>query len=126
MPKHFENLVTQLDKLARHNRQGSFRTRQRRIGGLDRTWSVPEFNRMLMCALAANRLYAQDVGSDRPMPFHGLRHTRAAEWYVEFVKQGQTPYQARKAVSKLLGHGRDDVTRIYLASLDKGDGADGK
>ncbi len=76
--------------------------------------------------LAANRLYAQDAGSDRPMTFHGLRHTRAAEWYVEFVKQGQTPYQARKAISKLLGYGRDDVTRIYLASLDKGDCADGK
>lgn len=299
MSKHFDNLVTQLDKLARHNRQGSFRTRQRyyeamlrfcrflagryrlerlaniapkhvfayveflqasgkapstvktdlaairffydlmpspryelpsnselflqrrTIGGIDRTWSTPEFNRMLMCALAAgredyitilylgryaalrihecfridtataakaiketaltikgkgglvrtvsmsdillerfkkhlkatprghklfvsdgvsahkaikdfqaflaaNRPYAQDAGSDRPMTFHGLRHTRAAEWYVEFVKQGQTPYQARKAVSKLLGHGRDDVTRIYLASLGKEGGADGK
>ena len=299
MSKHFENLVTQLDRLARHNRQGSFRTRQRyyeamlrfcrflagryrlerlanvapkhvfayveflqaggkapstiktdlaairffhdlmpdpryelpdnselflqrrKVGGVDRTWSAPEFNRMLMCALAAgredyitilylgryaalrihecfrmdtaaaakslkesalttkgkgglvrtvplndmlrdrlnghlaatprghklfvpdgvpthkaikdfqaflaaNRPYAQDAGSDRPMTFHGLRHTRAAEWYVEFVKQGQTPYQARKAVSKLLGHGRDDVTRIYLASLNKGGGADGK
>lgn len=133
MSKHFENLVTQLDKLARHNRQGSFRTRQRyyeamlrfcrflagryklerlaniapkhvfvyveflqaggkapstiitdlaairffhdlmpspryelpsnselflqrrTIGGVDRTWSTPEFNRMLMCAPAAGR-----------------------------------------------------------------------
>lgn len=195
--------------------------RRRRVGGVDRTWSAPEFNRMLMCALAAgredyitilylgryaalrihecfrmdtataakafregvltikgkgglvrtvplndvlrerlnrhlaatprgqklfipdgvpthkaikdfqaflaaNRLYAQGAGSDHPVTFHGLRHTRAAEWYVEFVKQGQTPYQARKAVSKLLGHGRDDVTRIYLASLDKGDCGDGK
>lgn len=299
MSKHFENLVTQLDKLARHNRQGSFRTRQRyyeamlrfcrflagryklerlaniapkhvfayveflqaggkapstiktdlaairffddlmpspryelpsnselflqrrTIGGADRTWSTPEFNRMLMCALAAgredyitilylgryaalrihecfridtataakavkeaaltikgkgglvrtvplnaitidrlkkhlentprgqklfvpndkpthktikdfqsflaaNRPYAQDAGSNHPMTFHGLRHTRAAEWYVEFTKQGQTPYQARKAVSKLLGHGRDDVTRIYLASLNERNGANGK
>lgn len=299
MSKHFENLVTQLDRLARHNRQGSFRTRQRyyeamlrfcrflvgryrlerlaniapkhvfayveflqaggkapstiktdlaairffhdlmptpryelpsnselflqrrAIGGIDRTWSTPEFNRMLMCALvagredyitilylgryaalriheclridtataakafregaltikgkgglvrtvplndvlrerlnrhlaatprghklfipdgvpthkaikdfqaflAANRLYAQDAGSDRPMTFHGLRHTRAAEWYVELVKQGHTSCQARKAVSKLLGHGRDDVTRIYLASLGKEGGADGE
>lgn len=299
MSKHFDNLVTQLDKLARHNRQGSFRTRQRyyeavlrfcrflagryrlerlaniapkhifayveflqaggkapstiktdlaairffhdlmpspryelpnnsglflqrrTIGGIDRTWSAPEFNRMLVCALAAgredyitilylgryaalrihecfrmdtataakaikgaaltikgkgglvrtvplntivtdrlkkhlettprgqklfvlygkpthkaikdfqtfltaNRLYAQDAGSTRPMTFHGLRHTQAAEWYVEFTKQGQTPYQARKAVSKLLGHGRDDVTRIYLASLGREGGADGK
>lgn len=296
MSKHLDNLIAQLDRLARHNRQGSFRTRRRyyeamlrfcrflagryrlerlaniapkhifayveflqaggkapstiqtdlaairffhdlmpdpryelpgnselllqrrTFGGVDRTWSAPEFNRMLMCALAAgredyitilylgryaalrihecfridtataakavkeaaltikgkgglvrtvplniilldrlklhleatprgqklfvsngvpthreiksfqsflaaNRLYAQDSGSDRPMTFHGLRHTRAAEWYVEFVKQGQTPYQARKAVSQLLGHGRDDVTRIYLASLDRKEGA---
>lgn len=299
MSKHFNNLVAQLDKLARHSRQGSFRTRhryyeamlrfcrflagryrlerlaniapkhifayveflqaggkapstiktdlaairffhdlmsapryklpdnselslqRRTISGIDRTWSTPEFNRMLTCSLAAeredyitllylgryaalrihecfrldtaaatkaiketaltikgkgglirtvpmngilhdrltkhlkttprgyklfvpdgvpthkaikdfqlflaaNRLYAQAADSNHPMTFHGLRHTRAAEWYVEFIKQGYAPYQARKSVSKLLGHGRDDVTRIYLASLDRGDGADGK
>ncbi len=63
------------------------------------------------------RPYAQDKGSDRPMTFHGLRHTCAAEWYKGFIQRGSSPYQARKSVSKLLGHGRDDVTRIYLASL---------
>lgn len=63
------------------------------------------------------RLHAQDKGSDRPMTFHGLRHTCAAEWYKGYVQRGLSPYQARKSVSKLLGHGRDDVTRIYLASL---------
>lgn len=61
--------------------------------------------------------YAQDKGSDRPMTFHGLRHTCAAEWYKGYVQRGLSPYQARKSVSKLLGHGRDDVTRIYLTSL---------
>lgn len=65
------------------------------------------------------RPYAQDKGSDRPMTFHGLRHTCAAEWYKGFIQRGSNPYQARKSVSKLLGHGRDDVTRIYLASLTK-------
>ena len=65
------------------------------------------------------RPYAQDKGSDRPMTFHGLRHTCAAEWYKGFIQCGSNPYQARKSVSKLLGHGRDDVTRIYLASLTK-------
>lgn len=76
--------------------------------------------------LAVNRLLAQDVDSDRPMTFHGLRHTRAAEWYQERIQRGRSPYQARKEVAKLLGHGRDDVTRIYLASLnEKGGGADG-
>ncbi len=63
------------------------------------------------------RQSVQDPDSTRPMTFHGLRHTRAAEWYQEFIQEGKSPYEARKAVSKLLGHGRDDVTRIYLASL---------
>lgn len=59
----------------------------------------------------------QDVDSDRPMSFHGLRHTCAAEWYAGFIKQGQSELEARRKVAHLLGHGRDDVTRIYLASL---------
>ena len=67
----------------------------------------------------------QGPGSTRPITFHGLRHTRAAEWYQEFIQEGKSPYEARKAVSKLLGHGRDDVTRIYLASVRKKGGRDG-
>ena len=63
------------------------------------------------------RPYIQDAGSARPMTFHGLRHVCAAEWYQERIAAGATPYEARKAVSRLLGHGRDDVTKIYLASL---------
>lgn len=90
MSKHFDNLVTQLDKLARHTRQGSFRTQQRYYETMLR-----------FCRFLVGR-------------------------YVEFTKQGQTPYQARKAVSKLLGQGRDDVTRIDLASLNEKNGADGK
>ena len=292
MSKHYQNLLTQLDKLHRHNRQGSFRTKQRyyeamqrfcrflaeryhlerlaniapkhiyayvsylqeqeksastiktdlsairffhdliqqpryelpantdlllqrrTFGGVDRSWSNSEFNRMLDFALESNREdyisifylgryaalrihecfridtaaaakaikesaltikgkgglvrtepltpllvqrlqrhlrqtprghklfvpddqqtheaikalqafiylyrpYAQDKGSDRPMTFHGLRHACAAEWYKGFIQKQPNPYQARKSVSKLLGHGRDDVTRIYLASLTK-------
>lgn len=299
MSKQYENLLLQLDKLRRLNRQGSFKTRERyyeamkrfcrflaeqyrlerlanvapkhifayvyslqesgkaastiktelsairffhdlipnprfelpnnsqlllqrrTLGGVDRTWSVSEFNRMLACALAAeredyitilylgryaalrihecfridtavaakavkenaltikgkgglvrtvplndilldrlrlhlddtprghklfvpddrltheairdlqrflmdNRPLAQDPDSDRPMTFHGLRHTRAAEWYQERVQRGRSPYHARKEVARLLGHGRDDVTRIYLASLnEKGGDTDG-
>ena len=76
--------------------------------------------------LADNRSLVQDIGSDRPMTFHGLRHTRAAEWYQERVQRGRSPYHARKEVARLLGHGRDDVTRIYLASLnEKGGEVDG-
>lgn len=67
-----------------------------------------------------NRSLVQDEGSTRPMTFHGLRHTYASEKYQGFIAAGRTPYEARKAVSKLLGHGRDNVTRIYLASLKEG------
>ena len=63
------------------------------------------------------RQSVQAPDSTRPMTFHGLRHTKAAEWYQEFIRKGKNPYEARKDVSKLLGHGRDDVTRIYLASI---------
>jgi len=63
----------------------------------------------------------QDPGSTRPMTFHGLRHTCAAEWYKKYIESGDSELQAREKVSNLLGHGRDDVTRIYLASL-RGDG----
>ena len=62
----------------------------------------------------------QDKDSTRPMTFHGLRHTYAAEKYQGFIDAGVTPFGARKGVSKLLGHGRDDVTNIYLASLKEG------
>ena len=67
-----------------------------------------------------NRSTVQDEDSTRPMTFHGLRHTYAAEKYQGFIDTGVTPFGARKAVSKLLGHGRDDVTNIYLASLKEG------
>lgn len=46
--------------------------------------------------------------------FHGLRHTYAQEQYQNFRDQGYTEYHSRLAVSQLLGHERDDVTRIYI------------
>ncbi len=63
------------------------------------------------------RQSVQNPDSTRPMTFHGLRHTKAAEWYQEFIQEGKSLYEARKAVSRLLGHGRNDVPRIYLASV---------
>jgi len=68
-----------------------------------------------------NRPDVQDEGSTRPMTLHGLRHTYAAEKYQGFINAGKTPYDARKAVSRLLGHGRDDVTKIYLPSVEGGE-----
>jgi integrase len=74
----------------------------------------------------------QDPDSTRPMTYHGLRHTCAAEWYQKLIDEGETDYQARLQVSRWLGHERDDVTRIYLAGVlnddkpdDCGKGGDG-
>ena len=51
------------------------------------------------------------------LTIHGLRHTWAAEQYRALVANGSTTYEARKQVSLWLGHERDSVTNIYLASL---------
>lgn len=56
----------------------------------------------------------QDPDRDVNRTFHGLRHAYARDRYEEFKAQGLSDYQAREEVSKLLGHERDDVTRIYL------------
>lgn len=73
----------------------------------------------LQAFVADHRPFAQDPDSNRPMTIHGLRHTCAAEWYDARLATGDTPKQARLAVARLLGHGRDDVTKIYLAkSMD--------
>ena len=53
--------------------------------------------------------------TENEITFHGLRHTYAHEQYERFIRMGKTDFQARKCVSELLGHHRDDVTRIYLA-----------
>jgi integrase len=49
--------------------------------------------------------------------FHGLRHTCAAEWYVKLTGEGMSDYQARKQVSKWLGHERPNITDRYLTSV---------
>lgn len=49
------------------------------------------------------------------MTFHGLRHLYAFERYQELLKEGYTPVAARLKVALLIGHSREDVTRIYLA-----------
>lgn len=69
--------------------------------------------------LAGVRPYVQDVGSTRPMTYHGIRHTYAVRKYQEFIRSGYSHYDACKQVSRLLGHERAEVTRIYLASLNE-------
>ena len=68
--------------------------------------------------IASKRKFVCDEGNSRNLTFHGLRHTFAAEQYQKFVEDGYTESKAKLKVSKLLGHEREDVTNIYLASLD--------
>ena len=67
-------------------------------------------------------LYREDVqgpDSNRPLTFHGLRHTYAAEKYSQLIDEGVSELDAHLTVSRLLGHERADVTNIYLASVKK-------
>lgn len=74
--------------------------------------------------IIARRKFVQDSDSTRPMTFHGLRHTCAAEWHMRLMIEGKTERQAKLQVSKWLGHEREDVTRVYLASVKNGGGSD--
>lgn len=49
------------------------------------------------------------------MTAHGLRHLYAFERYQEFIAEGFKPAAARLKVALLIGHSREDITRIYLA-----------
>ena len=69
-----------------------------------------------------HRSKIQDENSAKPLTFHGLRHTCAANWYRELKGKGYSDFAARKQVAAWLGHGRDDVTRIYLAGVGDGGG----
>ena len=62
--------------------------------------------------------------SDKPLTFHGLRHSFAAETYQKLMASSKSKSEAKRLVSQLLGHNRGDVTRIYLASLRQKDGED--
>ena len=64
-----------------------------------------------------NRDTVQDPDSNRPLTFHGLRHTYAAEKYRQLIADGISELDAHLTVSRLLGHERADVTNIYLAAI---------
>lgn len=49
------------------------------------------------------------------LSYHGLRHNYAYEQYWNFRNYGYNDQEARYRVAKLIGHSRDDVTRIYLS-----------
>ena len=46
--------------------------------------------------------------------FHGLRHSYAREQYLRYRAEGFSTLNARQSVAMQLGHGRDQVTKVYL------------
>ncbi|MCG0277955.1 MAG: tyrosine-type recombinase/integrase [Thermanaeromonas sp.] len=65
--------------------------------------------------METNRGKAQAPGRQRPLTWHGLRHSYAKERYAFYRNVAKmSKIDARKAVSAEIGHNRDDVTRIYL------------
>lgn len=85
--------------------------------GVPTDWAITALQFFIM----RHRDEVQDPGSDRLLTFHGLRHTYAAEKYLELTEGGMGALDAHFTVSRLLGHERADVTNVYLASLRKGD-----
>ena len=51
------------------------------------------------------------------LTIHGLRHTYMQEQREYYIKNGDSAKQADLKVSKLAGHNREQVTKIYLASV---------
>ena len=75
---------------------------------------------LLQLFIMKHRDEVRDTGSDRPLTFHGLRHTYAEEKYRELTNGGMgAALDAHFEASRLLGHERADVTNIYLASVRK-------
>ena len=63
------------------------------------------------------REHRPDQGANpRPLTHHGMRHSYAVRQYRAAVDSGASEYRAKLDVSKLLGHGRADVTDVYLAA----------
>ena len=67
------------------------------------------------------REHRPDQGTNpRPLTHHGLRHSYAIRQYQTAVDGGASEHRAKLDVSHLLGHGRADVTDVYLTAVEKG------
>ncbi len=66
-----------------------------------------------------NRHKIIDQLNSRPkgieITMHSFRHAYAKEQYDSFILQGYSEDAARLEVAQLIGHNRQDVTKIYLA-----------
>lgn len=52
--------------------------------------------------------------SDVSVTIHSMRHAYAKEQYEGFISKGLSEKDARLETSYLIGHSREDITRIYL------------
>lgn len=68
--------------------------------------------------IRAHREKVYDPFNTRPpgiqVTIHSMRHAYAKEHYEEFIRKGFSEMDARYETSLLIGHSRDDITRIYL------------
>lgn len=66
-----------------------------------------------------NRDKVRDPFNGRPegveITMHSFRHAYAKEQYEYYIEEGHDPEEAKRKVSKLIGHHRAEVTDIYLA-----------
>ena len=112
MKNIYTNLETQFNKVFRHVKTGSFKTRERYAKAFKRFMVYLAKEYRLQCFIA----YYRKEFTENQITFHGLRHTYAREKYNEFIGIGKNEKEARRMVSELLGYHRDDVTRIYIRS----------
>jgi integrase len=55
----------------------------------------------------------------KPLTIHGMRHSYAVARCSEYLDNGMMEWEAKRELTKLLGHERIDVTEIYLTALRK-------
>lgn len=116
MSKQYENLLLQLDKLRRHNRQGSFKTRERYYEAMKRfcRFLAERYRLERMANIAPKHIFAyvyslQEIGKAASTIKTELS---AIRFFHDLIPNPRNALTIK--VAKLLGHGRDDVTRIYL------------
>lgn len=80
------------------------------IKGYEQTHKVIKNIQMFIC----NNQEEFSIDRNRSRTFHGLRHFYCQNRYKELVQHGLTDLQARKVVSRELGHYRISITDIYL------------
>lgn len=61
-----------------------------------------------------DKIDSVDFRTRKNLSFHGLRHSFARDMYREKIRAGLDEKRARYEVAQTLGHGRDEVTKIYL------------